>query len=96
MQLLARARIHALPSFGEVVSLANQEACSLGVPAVMSYVGAEPEYFGAGGFYCNPTDPGDIARAIADAWGAPRGVWAEMPTWDEVAKRGIEWMEVNR
>lgn len=96
MEMLARARVHALPSFGEVVSLANQEACALGVPGVMSYMGAEPEFFGAGGIYCDPTNVADIARAVGEAWNRPRGVWVNMPTWDEIAERGVGWMEENK
>jgi len=92
MELLARARVHALPSFSETPGLANMEAALLGVPAVMGTVGAEPEYFGENGLYANPWDALDIAHAIEKAWERPRWQWKFIPQWDSVALKAVEWM----
>ena len=93
---LSSARVHALPSFFENPGLVHMEAAVMGIPAVMGNRGCEPEFFGPGGIYCDPTSVDDIAAAIAEAWDRPRGQWAEMPTWDDAASRAMEWMEANQ
>jgi glycosyltransferase involved in cell wall biosynthesis len=92
---LSRARVHALPSFFENPGLVHMEAAVMGIPAVMGNRGCEPEFFGPGGIYCDPTSVDDIAAAIAEAWERPRGQWATLPTWDEAASVAMEWMEGN-
>lgn len=96
LRILAGARVAALVSFFDNVAQANLEACWLEVPTVMSYVGCEVDYFSDGGIYCDPTDVADIARALVTAWQRPRGRWAQMQTWQEVAERGLAWMEANK
>lgn len=102
LEILARARVYANPSFYDNVALSSQEACTLGVPAVLSVQGCEVEYFGLDGDdyagscspeYCDPSNVADIARAIKRAWDKPRGSWSVMDTWREVAEDGLMWME---
>jgi len=96
---LARARVHALPSFGEVVSRANCEAYDLGIPSVISLEGADPEYFGDWGYYCRPEDWRSIQEALRRAWFGKRLNWGNIihPTWVDVARnmyiRMREWNE---
>jgi glycosyltransferase involved in cell wall biosynthesis len=94
--MLSLARVHALPSFFENPGLVHMEAAVMGIPAVMGNRGCEPEFFGPGGIYCDPTSVDDIAAAIAEAWQRPRGQWATLPTWDEAAGVALEWMEANQ
>jgi glycosyltransferase involved in cell wall biosynthesis len=91
-KLLARARIHACPSFFENPGIVHGEAALLGIPAVMGGHGCEPEFYGQGGIYCDPTDGNDIARAVIEAWNRPRQKWANVPTWEQVASRGLAWL----
>lgn len=95
IDLLAGARVHALPAWFENPGIVHAEACLLGVPSVMGNRGCEPEFFGTGGHYCDPGDVNDVARAIAAAWHAPRGQWAYIPTWLDMAQNGLDWMEAN-
>jgi glycosyltransferase involved in cell wall biosynthesis len=94
-EALRYTRVHALPSFFENPGLVHMEAAVMGIPAVMGGHGCEPEFFGPGGIYCDPTSVDDIAAAIAEAWERPRGQWATLPTWDEAASVAMEWMEGN-
>jgi SAM-dependent methyltransferase len=89
LDLLARARVHALPSFFENPGLAHAEAALMGIPGVLGNRGCEPEFFGPSGVYCDPTDPDDIASAIREAWHHPRRQWASVPTYDEMAN--VAW-----
>lgn len=95
LDIMARARVYANPSFYDNVALSSQEACTLGVPAVLSVQGCEAEYFGMGAEYCDPADPADIARAIKAAWDKFREPWSIMDTWREVAEDGLMWMMEN-
>lgn len=90
MSLLAQARVYALASFSENVSVATCEANALGVPAVIGNIGCEPEFFGTGPVYCNPADWRDIAGAISEARERERGQWASVPTWATVAAGMVE------
>ena len=89
LDLLSHARVHALPSFFENPGLAHAEAALMGIPGVMGNRGCEPEFFGPSGVYCDPTNPDDIASAIAEAWHRPRKQWAHVPSYDDMAK--IAW-----
>lgn len=96
MQWLAAARVHANPSFTDMVATATYEAAWLGVPAVVSLAGLDPHFF-TGATLCRPQDYPDIARAIATAWEQPRGQWFEgLETWEASARRALDWMEKNR
>jgi glycosyltransferase involved in cell wall biosynthesis len=93
MDLLGRARVHALPSFSETPGMSNMEAALLHVPAVMGNIGAEPEFFGYGGIYADPTDWRHIAAGVDIAWKRGRLEWAYVPTWEIVAMRALEYLE---
>ncbi len=93
LDILARARVHALPSFFETPGMSNMEAAVLGVPAVLGSLGAEIEFFGGGGIYADPRHWRQIAQAIVIAWEQPRQQWADIPTWEAVARRGLHYME---
>jgi glycosyltransferase involved in cell wall biosynthesis len=73
--------------------MSNMEAARLNVPAVMGNIGAEPEFFGYGGLYADPRNWRQIAQAVNIAWNRPRQQWAIIPSWSEVAQRGIAYME---
>ncbi len=60
----AAARVHALPSWAEGVSLANVEAAMAGCNVVASNRGGELEYFGNEGFYCSPASVSSIQNAV--------------------------------
>lgn len=60
----AAARVHALPSWTEGVSLANIEAAMAGCNIVASNRAGEIEYFGNEGFYCNPASISSIKEAV--------------------------------
>lgn len=92
MAWLARARVYALPSFSENVSVSSCEAAALWVPAVLGNIGCEPEFFGPGATYCNPADWRDIAQGVAQAWQQPRRQWAIVPTWAQIAEPMVEFM----
>lgn len=90
---LSRARVHALPSFFENPGLAHGEALALGIPAVLGCHGCEPEFFGPGPFYCDPTSVDDITRAVRAAWETKRCPPMQLPTWDDAAAQALEWMQ---
>lgn len=84
--LIAGARVAALPSFGEIVALSNQEAAYYGTPLVIG-LGHDWEYFGDRAEYCDPTDFRDIARALVRAWNKERSPWTSQPGWKGAAMR---------
>lgn len=89
LDVLSRARVHALPSFFENPGLAHAEAALMGIPGVLGNRGCEPEFFGPSGIYCDPTKPDDIESALAEAWRHPRRQWANVPSYDDMAK--VAW-----
>lgn len=95
MIYLQNAKVHALPSFGEIVSGANCEAAYLGIPFVVG-LGYDWEYFGDRAVYCDPADWRDIAQALVEAANRPRRPWKRQPTWDSVAQRWKQWLIETR
>lgn len=91
--ILARARVCALPSFGETVATVNAEALSLGIPTVTSIDTADYEFFGLHAAYCTPSDWRDIAQTLDMAWKIGRQAPLQLPTWEEAARRTLNWME---
>ena len=91
-QLLARARVHALPSFFENPGLVHMESLAAGVPSVMGSWGTEPEFFSGLGQFCDPSSVNSIAEAIEIAWKLKRVRPAIFKTWSEVAEIALKWM----
>lgn len=93
MRWLAAARVHANPSYVDMVATATYEAAWFGVPAVVSTAGIDP-YFFTGATLCRPHDHGDIARAVGLAWDQPRGAWFDgLEPWADSARRALEWLK---
>lgn len=90
----AAARVHALPSWGEVVGLATLEAALAGCSLVVSNRGGEAEYMGELAHVCDPADADGIRDAVLSAWDdvAPERRAARKRhvlgryTWDETAR----------
>lgn len=59
-----RAKVHALPSWYESCGLASLEAAALGCNLVITRNGFATSYFGDDAFYCDPSSPASIAKAI--------------------------------
>jgi glycosyltransferase involved in cell wall biosynthesis len=66
------ARVHALPSFYELPGLVSLEAAAYGTNIVVADYGTVRDYVGDYAFYCDPTDPQDIRRAVEAAYEAPK------------------------
>lgn len=64
----AAARVHALPSWGEICGLVNLEAAACGAAVVAGTQGYEVEYLSDLADYCDPADVNSIRTAVRDAW----------------------------
>lgn len=64
----AAARVHALPSWGEVAGLASLEAGLAGCALVVTEHGGEKEYLGEYAFVCDPGNWRSIREAVIQAW----------------------------
>lgn len=64
----AAARVHALPSWGEICGLVNLEAAACGAAVVTGTQGYELEYLGDLADYCDPADVESIRGAVRTAW----------------------------
>lgn len=64
----AAARVLAMPSWDEVVSLTSLNGALSEASLVLTRNSSEHEYFGADAFYCDPGDITSIRRAIEYAW----------------------------
>ncbi len=62
--LMKKTRVLAQPSFYETPGLAALEAAACGAAVVVAERGCTREYFGDEAYYCDPTDPASIRRAI--------------------------------
>jgi glycosyltransferase involved in cell wall biosynthesis len=69
--MFARAKVHVMPSWGEVASIVNLEAASCGMQIVAGDRGSELEYLGDCAEYADPADPESIAAAVASALSRP-------------------------
>ena len=64
----AAARVHALPSWGEICGLVNLEAAACGAAVVTGTQGYELEYLSDLADYCDPADVESIRAAVRTAW----------------------------
>lgn len=65
--LMARAAVHAQPSWVDTPGLASLEAAATGARLVTGARGTEHEYFGADADYADPLDPDAIRSAVLRA-----------------------------
>jgi len=91
----AAARAFALPSWFETPGLAALEAASAGCPVAITPFGCTREYFGTDAHYTRPDRPGEIARAVREAWdaGPPAGLAGRIAgrySWSAVARLTAE------
>jgi len=99
-QVMARARVHVLASWTEVVGRVSLEAALAGAAVVLSDVGFGPDYLGRGTegvFLFEAGDEDGLTAALQAAWTrgrAPDSALArrvrEHYTWDAVGPRLIE------
>jgi glycosyltransferase involved in cell wall biosynthesis len=65
--MMARAAVHALPSWQELPGLASLEAAATGARVIVGSRGCEREYFGPDVDYADPSEPASIRAAILSA-----------------------------
>lgn len=70
LEFYRRSKVHVLPSFYESTGLVSLEALASGCQIVVSDLPIQRELFGERAFYCDPTDPSSIQKAIASALAA--------------------------
>jgi glycosyltransferase involved in cell wall biosynthesis len=66
------ASVHAQTSFADCCAQVNLEAALAGCPIVVSNRRSEFEYYGDLPYYCDPSDPDSIRRAVLDAFDGRR------------------------
>jgi glycosyltransferase involved in cell wall biosynthesis len=95
--LLARTRVHLLPSWNETTGIASLEAAWMGASLVLGNRGGERDYFREYARYVDPTDWRRIRQAVYDAWEryddededrhALRELIATTYTWEKAAEQ---------
>lgn len=63
----ASAKVHVLPSWFEVCGLSSLEAAAMGCRVVITDKGYARSYFNGDAFYCDPSQPDTILKAINEA-----------------------------
>lgn len=64
----AAARVHSLPSWWECAGISHMEASLDGCNIVVGNKAAEPDYFGEGAYYCDPSNVSSIRSAVLSAY----------------------------
>ena len=64
-----QAKVHILPSWFESCGLSSLEAGLMGCNVVITKKGFASEYFGDMAFYCDPSSPSSILKAVEQASG---------------------------
>ena len=105
LSALASARVAVFPSFAEAFGLAPLEAMAHACPTIFSRRGSGPELIcdGRDGLLVDPSNPGEIAAAIArvlddDALaarlaGAGRRRVIEDFSWDVLLEKNVAWYQ---
>lgn len=90
----ASARVHVLPSWFEVCGLSSLEAAAMGCQVVISNKGFAASYFENDAFYCDPSKPDTILKAVNEA--ATANVNGELQkkvlqnyTWQKTAEKTL-------
>jgi len=97
-ELYRSARVHVLPSWFETTGLVSLEAALCGCNIVSTSRGHAREYLGDLAWYCDPSQPESILRAVQQAWHhGPVTKLADHVrkhfTWDHVAAATIQAYE---
>lgn len=87
----AAARVVAMPSWDEVVSLTSVNAAACGASLVLTRNGFEHEYMRDDAFYCDPGDTESIASAIDDAWNSHEERRERRTALSERVRREYTW-----
>jgi glycosyltransferase involved in cell wall biosynthesis len=66
-EIYKKAKVHVLPSWFETCGLSTLEAAAMGCNIVITDRGYTREYFGNDAFYCEPSDPDSILKAVQQA-----------------------------
>jgi glycosyltransferase involved in cell wall biosynthesis len=66
-EIYKKAKVHVLPSWFETCGLSTLEAAAMGCNVVITDRGYTREYFGDDAFYCEPSDPASILKAVQEA-----------------------------
>ena len=69
----SKAKVHVLPSWFETTGLSSIEAAAMGCNIVITDKGDTREYFESEAFYCDPSNPQNILKAVEQASNAPYG-----------------------
>lgn len=70
-RMMARAAVHAMPSWLEIPGLSSVEAAAAGARVVVGDAGVEREYFGSHADYARPDDPASMRAAVVRALSRP-------------------------
>ncbi len=96
--LYRAAKVHVLPSWFETTGLVSLEAALCGSNIVTTDRGYAREYFQDFAWYCDPSDPRSIRRAIEDAYRSPTRTGLQDRilnnfTWEHTAQATLEGYE---
>jgi glycosyltransferase involved in cell wall biosynthesis len=94
LDLLARADLFCLPSFGEGFSLAVLEALASGTPALLSPCCYFPEAEAAGAARIAPVQVDSIAAALVDLLGNPQRLLAMGQAGLDLVRRHYSWEHI--
>ncbi len=67
VEVYKKAKVHVLPSWFETCGLSTLEAAAMACNVVITDRGYTREYFGNDAFYCEPSDPASILKAVQQA-----------------------------
>ena len=93
--LYERAVCLVYPSLYEGFGLPPLEAMACGCPVIASNVASLPEICGEAALYCDPHDPGDIARRMAQMLSQPE-LRHQLRTRALERARGFRWRDTAR